>query len=127
MFSRWTSLLVKSKHHAGFYPAFCHRHNSVSCESLNSNEVQLVDLNGEQEGISVIAFNRPQAKNAISTRFVQLFTEALESLRHNKDVRTVIIKSSVPGIFCAGADLKERSKVCKLILMVSIGKMLLLS
>ena len=32
-------------------------------------------------------------------------------MRLNRDVRAVVIKSDVPGIFCAGADLKERAKM----------------
>ena len=35
----------------------------------------------------------------------------MSSVRHNRQVRAVILKSDVPGIFCAGADLKERSKM----------------
>ena len=29
-------------------------------------------------------------------------------VRHEPEVRTVILKSNVPGVFCSGADLKER-------------------
>ncbi len=32
-------------------------------------------------------------------------------MRYNNDVRTVILRSAVPGIFCAGADLKERATI----------------
>ncbi len=35
--------------------------------------------------------------------------ENLQSLRVNPDVRAIILRSAVPGIFCAGADLKERA------------------
>lgn len=35
-------------------------------------------------------------------------TEAFDVLRHDRNVRVVIIRSLVPRIFCAGADLKER-------------------
>lgn len=37
--------------------------------------------------------------------------EALASIRFNKDVRALILRSSTPGIFCAGADLKERKTI----------------
>lgn len=36
--------------------------------------------------------------------------ESIDLLAHDKNVRVVIIRSLVPGIFCAGADLKERAK-----------------
>ena len=32
-------------------------------------------------------------------------------MRNDRDIRAVILKSDVPGIFCAGADLKERAKM----------------
>ena len=85
--------------------------NVESSEIKKLDEVQLIHLDQENQGISVIALNRPQAKNAISVRFLQLFTEALNALKHDKDVRAVIVRSLAPGIFCAGADLKERAKM----------------
>jgi methylglutaconyl-CoA hydratase len=36
---------------------------------------------------------------------------ALEAVQFDKNVRALIIKSTTPGIFCAGADLKERAKM----------------
>ncbi|ODM96975.1 Methylglutaconyl-CoA hydratase, mitochondrial [Orchesella cincta] len=36
------------------------------------------------------------------------FEESVHAIRFDKEVRAVIIRSLVPGIFCAGADLKER-------------------
>lgn len=83
-----------------------------SCHLLK-DEVQLDRYEGETSGVAVISLNRPKAKNAISARFLHLFTEALESLKHDKSVRAVIVRSNVPGIFCAGADLKERAKMAQ--------------
>lgn len=37
------------------------------------------------------------------------FTKTLDVLAHDKSVRVVVIRSLVPGVFCAGADLKERA------------------
>ncbi|MDK2413677.1 enoyl-CoA hydratase-related protein, partial [Aphanizomenon sp. 202] len=56
-------------------------------------------------------FNRPAAKNAISKNLLKEFMEAIEDVRHSRDVRVVVLRSLVPGIFCAGADLKERAKM----------------
>ncbi len=55
--------------------------------------------------------NRPSAKNAFSKMFITQFNEAIASVKHNKDVRAVILRSDVAGVFSAGADLKERPKM----------------
>ncbi|XP_006005040.1 methylglutaconyl-CoA hydratase, mitochondrial isoform X2 [Latimeria chalumnae] len=68
-------------------------------------------LEGSDAGIVVLGINRPQAKNAISKNLVTMISEAVDAVKINKNVRTVIIRSEVPGIFCAGADLKERAKM----------------
>uniref|UniRef100_A0A674MDQ0 AU RNA binding protein/enoyl-CoA hydratase n=1 Tax=Takifugu rubripes TaxID=31033 RepID=A0A674MDQ0_TAKRU len=62
-------------------------------------------------GIVVVGINRPKAKNAISKNLVKLMFEAVQDIKKNNKVRSVIICSVVPGIFCAGADLKERAKM----------------
>lgn len=68
-------------------------------------------LDGDDSGIVVFGLNRPKAKNAISKNLVKMMSEAVESVKKNNKVRTVVICSLVPGIFCAGADLKERAKM----------------
>ncbi|XP_077593226.1 methylglutaconyl-CoA hydratase, mitochondrial-like isoform X2 [Stigmatopora nigra] len=68
-------------------------------------------LDGEDHGIVVVGINRPKAKNAISKNLVKMMTEAVGDIKKNNKVRSVIICSLVPGIFCAGADLKERAKM----------------
>lgn len=42
---------------------------------------------------------------------VDCFTKTLDVLAHDKNVRVVVIRSLVPGVFCAGADLKERASL----------------
>ncbi|XP_018600429.1 methylglutaconyl-CoA hydratase, mitochondrial isoform X2 [Scleropages formosus] len=55
--------------------------------------------------------NRPKAKNAIGKNLLTIISEALDAVKVNNKVRTVIVCSLVPGVFCAGADLKERAKM----------------
>ncbi|XP_069481742.1 methylglutaconyl-CoA hydratase, mitochondrial isoform X2 [Ambystoma mexicanum] len=62
-------------------------------------------------GIVVLGINRPHSKNAISKNLVKTMFKTIDSLKSDKKVRTVILRSEVPGIFCAGADLKERAKM----------------
>lgn len=37
-------------------------------------------------------------------------TDIIGMLNSSKDVRVLVLRSLLPGIFCAGADLKERAK-----------------
>ncbi|XP_047229234.1 methylglutaconyl-CoA hydratase, mitochondrial isoform X1 [Girardinichthys multiradiatus] len=70
-------------------------------------------LDGEDAGIVVVGINRPKAKNSISKTLVKMMFEAVEDIKKNNKVRSVILCSLVPGIFCAGADLKERAKMAQ--------------
>lgn len=62
----------------------------------------------DHKGIAVIQINRPDAKNALSKSLVERLGGAVDKISHDKNVRVVIIRSLVPGVFCSGADLKER-------------------
>lgn len=64
---------------------------------------------GDRKGIITLGLNRPEAKNALSKQAVATFAETLENLKYDKDARVLVIHSLVKGIFCAGADLKERA------------------
>ena len=39
---------------------------------------------------------------------------SVDILAHDKNVRVVIVRSLVPGVFCAGADLKERTTLSQM-------------
>ncbi|XP_037340703.1 methylglutaconyl-CoA hydratase, mitochondrial isoform X2 [Pungitius pungitius] len=76
-----------------------------------NDDLRVRHLDGEDAGIVVVGINRPKAKNSISKNLVKMMSEAVEDIKKDNRVRSVIICSLVPGIFCAGADLKERSKM----------------
>ncbi|KAL4397264.1 hypothetical protein AHAS_Ahas01G0174500 [Arachis hypogaea] len=52
--------------------------------------------------------DRPGAKNAIGKEMLRGLTRAFEFINQESNVNVAMICSSVPGVFCAGADLKER-------------------
>ncbi|KAM9841043.1 methylglutaconyl-CoA hydratase, mitochondrial isoform 1-T1 [Aulostomus maculatus] len=79
--------------------------------SESKDDLRVRYLEGDDAGIVVVGINRPKAKNAISKNLVNMMSEAVEDIKKNNRVRSVIICSLVPGIFCAGADLKERAKM----------------
>ena len=72
-------------------------------------EVRLERLQGPDEGIVLLGLDRPEAKNALGRRLMGEFRGALAGLRFDPSVRVVVLHSLVPGVFCAGADLKERA------------------
>ncbi|XP_014405272.1 PREDICTED: enoyl-CoA hydratase domain-containing protein 2, mitochondrial isoform X1 [Myotis brandtii] len=55
--------------------------------------------------------NRPHARNALGHVFVSELLEALARLRDDRQVRVLLFRSGVKGVFCAGADLKEREQM----------------
>ncbi|CAH0487817.1 unnamed protein product [Peronospora farinosa] len=65
-------------------------------------------LNGKDAGIALFTMDRPEARNALGRQFMAEFRHALDQVRYDPKVRVVIMRSAVPKVFCAGADLKER-------------------
>ena len=75
---------------------------------IDDKEFTLEYLSGDNEGIAVCSLNRPQAKNSVNTNLRNQLRKAADEIQYSKTVRVTILRSAVPGIFCAGADLKER-------------------
>jgi enoyl-CoA hydratase/carnithine racemase len=63
-------------------------------------------LSAPNEGISVIVLSRAAAKNAIGRQLLRELQEVIDTLRQERTTRCVLLRSTVPGSFCAGADLK---------------------
>jgi len=82
-----------------------------AASSVATDELSLDYLIGDNAGIVALTMNRPAAKNAISRSLLAGMEEALQSIRFDPAARVLIVRSLVPGAFCAGADLKERAKM----------------
>ncbi|XP_067846288.1 enoyl-CoA hydratase domain-containing protein 2, mitochondrial isoform X2 [Heptranchias perlo] len=80
-------------------------------ETCGSPEIQIQHLQGDSSGIAAVLMSRPHARNSLGNVFVNQLEEVVEDLRKDKSVRVVLFKSQVKGVFCAGADLKERAKM----------------
>ncbi|XP_063083314.1 methylglutaconyl-CoA hydratase, mitochondrial isoform X1 [Cavia porcellus] len=80
-------------------------------EVKSEEELRVRQLEEENRGILVLGINRAYAKNSLSKNLVKTLSKTVDALKSDKKVRTIIIRSEVPGIFCAGADLKERAKM----------------
>ncbi|KAH8253002.1 hypothetical protein KR032_003129 [Drosophila birchii] len=89
-------------------PLAASRHFASQAAVGNGDEVLVERLEGARKGISVIGLNRPAAKNSFSRGMVETFTEVLDDIKKDNGSRVVVLRSLTPGIFCAGADLKER-------------------
>lgn len=74
-------------------------------------EIRLERLEGADAGIFLLGLDRPAAKNALGRQLMGEFRQALAGLRVDPSVRVVVLHSLVPGVFCAGADLKERAEM----------------
>ncbi|KAJ2138108.1 hypothetical protein IW139_000920 [Coemansia sp. RSA 353] len=82
---------------------------SVRALSTSTQEVSVERHTGNDLGILTLSLNRPHAKNALSRSLVHSMRGALSSIRSDSTVRALVLRSSVPRVFCAGADLKERA------------------
>lgn len=70
-----------------------------------SGEAVLVTQKG---AVAHVVLNRPQARNAVNLEMCLALHEAFQNLDVNSEIRVILLSSSGP-VFCAGADLKERS------------------
>lgn len=72
-------------------------------------ELSIERLEGPDAGIVRLGLDRPAAKNALGRQLLGEFRAALGSLARDRGARVLILHSLVEGVFCAGADLKERA------------------
>lgn len=73
--------------------------------------VNVERLTNDDKGIVIIGLNRPGSKNAINKYMVDQLLNTFRQLYNDNDTKVIIFRSLVKGIFCAGADLKERLKL----------------
>ncbi|CAA7027639.1 unnamed protein product [Microthlaspi erraticum] len=77
-------------------------------ETAPPESVKLNRLCGSDSGIMEVALDRPVAKNAINKEMLKSLEKTFETIGKDTSARVVMITSLVPGVFCAGADLKQR-------------------
>ncbi|KAK4428460.1 putative enoyl-CoA hydratase 2, mitochondrial [Sesamum alatum] len=73
-----------------------------------SESVKLQQLTDSDSGILEVNLERPAAKNAIGKDMLRGLQYAFEAVNKDAAAKVLMICSSVPKVFCAGADLKER-------------------
>uniref|UniRef100_A0A3Q3VPD4 Uncharacterized protein n=1 Tax=Mola mola TaxID=94237 RepID=A0A3Q3VPD4_MOLML len=100
-------------------PRVCHPNIPAgSCSQITArvkpgqSESLIVSLSPtalSSSGIVEMSMRRLKARNALGHVFVSQMRELVSSLYHDSSARVVVFRSLVPGVFCAGADLKERA------------------
>ena len=77
-------------------PVYAHRKISQTSDLVTQN------LPNSDEGITVFGFNRPQQKNSFGTKLVRELQNAIQKINFDTTARVLIVRSLVPGVFCAG-------------------------
>ncbi|XP_022965120.1 probable enoyl-CoA hydratase 2, mitochondrial isoform X3 [Cucurbita maxima] len=75
-------------------------------ESVFPESVRLHRLSDSDSGIVEVHLARPEVKNAIGKDMLRGLRYAFESIDSDPSANVMMICSSVPKVFCAGADLK---------------------
>ena len=75
---------------------------------IKSNIIKHTDhLQAEiRDNIGLIAFNRPESKNALSDELTPALRTTLENFESDKNVRVILITGN-GGAFCSGGDVKS--------------------
>jgi len=59
------------------------------------------------EGIAKISFNRPKALNALNRALLEEFSQALDEIAADEDIRVLVLTGAGDKSFVAGADITE--------------------
>ncbi|PSS09695.1 Enoyl-CoA hydratase [Actinidia chinensis var. chinensis] len=70
--------------------------------------LKLHRLSDADSGIVEVSLDRPTTKNAIGKDMLRELQHRFEAINRDSSANILMICSSVPKVFCAGADLKER-------------------
>lgn len=77
-------------------------------KQLSSGPATSIKVEKLPSGIVNIILARHDGKNSFSKLMIKEFRAAIADVSIDTSARCVILKSEVPKVFCAGADLKER-------------------
>uniref|UniRef100_A0A0D9YVT6 Enoyl-CoA hydratase n=1 Tax=Oryza glumipatula TaxID=40148 RepID=A0A0D9YVT6_9ORYZ len=105
-------ILAVSGHLAGRRAPANNAHLALFSRALQilaqQEPVRLQKLSAPDSGVVEMRLERPEARNAIGREMLQGLRSAIEKVKADATANVVLLASSVPKVFCAGADLKER-------------------
>lgn len=110
------TLVTNIRFNSAFHSIYATAIRALSTNAMlnpkdDAKEVVLKYLDGKDNGIVVLGLNRPASRNALGKTLVNQLSESISCIREDSKLRVLIIRSLVPKIFCAGADLRERLKM----------------
>jgi len=74
--------------------------------SIGSAPVSIL-VERRQDGVAVIRIDRPERRNALDSRSLDAFVAALAGLSADPELRALVLSTTSPRAFCAGADTAE--------------------
>ncbi|MBW1842436.1 MAG: enoyl-CoA hydratase/isomerase family protein, partial [Deltaproteobacteria bacterium] len=60
-----------------------------------------------EDGIATITFNRPKVLNALNSDLLDEFSDALDAVAENEEIRVLVLTGAGEKSFVAGADISE--------------------
>lgn len=107
LYSTLGNLSKQAESEFNSHPCRKNSFRSLILQSI-SQSVKIERLSDSDFGIIEVKLDRPEAKNAIGKDMLSGLRNSLEAINVDSSANVVMISSSVPRVFCAGADLKER-------------------
>ncbi|KAI1295398.1 Enoyl-CoA hydratase domain-containing protein 2, mitochondrial [Halotydeus destructor] len=107
MLNKISTVLLKSRAHVRGAKA-CQLNDISKSYATQASQIVSLKKSSDVDGVAIVSLNHPAVKNALSKSLVGEFSSILEDASRDTSIRALIIRSLVPGVFCAGADLKER-------------------
>ncbi|MDP2644605.1 MAG: enoyl-CoA hydratase-related protein [Desulfobacterales bacterium] len=75
-----------------------------------------------EENIATITFNRPQVLNALNSELLQEFSDVLDEIEENEEIRVLLLTGAGEKSFVAGADIKELATYTPLVAKIKTKK-----
>lgn len=68
----------------------------------------LVHFSIQDDHIGIMTLNRPAQANALSAAMLEEINQTIQEIKHDENIRCLLMTGAGAKVFCAGADLKER-------------------
>lgn len=68
----------------------------------------LIHFSIQDDHIGIMTLNRPAQANALSAAMLEEINQTIQEIKHDANIRCLLMTGAGAKVFCAGADLKER-------------------